>query len=166
MGINMGDKRIIMVYKLIHEAVEQRDFYSCYTVQNAKVFYSRHDVDKFERTALKLCTQWGYHAPYINSSKGVDYYKQWAAKLLKLNIPCGYNLLAHLYMRNDFGESIFSFGIGMENGCSSCKWEMEDSEKGRHNSFIYNIIKENRNLKKLKDCSLEEVIKNIISEYL
>jgi hypothetical protein len=154
-------------YKLLYKGVEQGDFCCSYIAYTNFETNSQYHIDGVIRIAGDRCLRWGYHSNFLADFNPYelihpDELKDVGKRLIDLGIPCGYCLMGFI-TKSDILEKINNFGKGMECECSACLFVIEQRENYK---IMYKLLSENKELKKLQSCSLEDVVKNVISEYI
>jgi hypothetical protein len=126
---------------------------------NAMLNYHEHDFGykKYWLTLIK----WGYNKIVWRIIKDhYDEVKQAAERLIELGIPCGYHLLS--FVSCSYPEKIQYLHKGMDMGCSCYSKTNESNE----HKYMYTLHKKIDDLQKLQNMCLDDIFKNIISQYL
>jgi hypothetical protein len=125
-----------------------------------------HDVFQIAKTLMK---KWGYHRNEINFEDWEN--KDIAEHLHNLNIPCSHYFKSEIC--NFLDEIFIILDKGRNLGCTKCKYQIGVLQECIEAEHYIGILKEKsvleeqvKQLQTLKSQTLEEVVKNIISEYI
>jgi hypothetical protein len=164
-----------LAHELLFEAIDKGDFYCNYMIGMCAIDTTNYKrMDEYCKKCLKRCYEWGAHIEHTEHITHLHTYSLYkkdlseiAKRLISLEIPCGYYIAAFVlrnYEPNKFMQTAIAYGTGCERGCSHCKLVLNDTNN--EYADIYKLFLENKELKKLQSCSLEDVVKNVISEYM
>jgi hypothetical protein len=141
--------------------------------------YERSKIYPYSKNienALTFLTTLGYHrygSDYISNIKS-ETLLNCGKKLTNMGIPCGYWVQSCVNYNESNCEYFNNMHEGKMGGCNWCNIDYRDIDKRLPIwDYVYNLYKQLKESKEkvkrletLQSCSLEDVVKNIICEYL
>jgi hypothetical protein len=148
--------------EFLFNGIIKGDFMCVYTYThiNKRTVVSNPAEKKINVRVNNLLEGWCYHEKNISVSIAFPTNED-IQKLIKLGIPCAYYFLSDDLKDK---EKVIHLDKGRKLGCRRCDRSLKCTLVGVEDYL--KVLKENETLKALKSQTLEEIVKNVISEYI